>query len=238
MTPFHKSTIPYGFCQCGCGNLAPIADENDNRKGWIKGEPKKFLPHHHQSLSPSIQNKLKQGWKEGSTSLELEIKYGVPREVIYSLNKRIWRIPHKKLFRLCPRCKMKRVPYGKRYCSSECKGPKVMPRGENNPNWRGGKSLGTVRLTPEYKKWRTDVFVRDNFTCVQCGQRGGRLNADHILPQSIFKEKIFDVSNGRTLCLYCHRKTPTFGRKLKDWKKMNKALVADWQQGGHSEDME
>jgi hypothetical protein len=35
-----------GFCQCGCGEVVPIAQRNENRRGWIKGKPIRFLPGH------------------------------------------------------------------------------------------------------------------------------------------------------------------------------------------------
>jgi hypothetical protein len=36
-----------GFCQCGCGGLAPVAKRSSTEKGWIKGEPKRFIHNHH-----------------------------------------------------------------------------------------------------------------------------------------------------------------------------------------------
>ena len=84
--------------------------------------------------------------------------------------------------------------------------------GEHNPKWKGGITPRNqkIRASDEYKTWRSSVFNRDNFTCVQCGQRGGPLNADHIMPFSTHPDLRFEVSNGRTLCVPCHRKTPTF----------------------------
>lgn len=38
--------IPYGFCQCGCGERTIIADHNDRSKGWVKGQPLRFLKGH------------------------------------------------------------------------------------------------------------------------------------------------------------------------------------------------
>ena len=35
-----------GLCQCGCGGETPIAQRNENRRGWVKGKPLKFLPGH------------------------------------------------------------------------------------------------------------------------------------------------------------------------------------------------
>lgn len=89
-------------------------------------------------------------------------------------------------------------------------------RGEKHWNWRGGitKWLESVRKTHAYKNWRKEVFERDKYTCQECGQVGGELQADHIKPKKLFPELIFDINNGRTLCSECHRKTDTYGVKL------------------------
>lgn len=31
------------LCACGCGQRTPIAEKTDNRAGWIKGEPKRYV---------------------------------------------------------------------------------------------------------------------------------------------------------------------------------------------------
>lgn len=81
-------------------------------------------------------------------------------------------------------------------------------RGEKHWNWKGGISgeNNKIRHSIEYKKWRTSVYERDNYTCVFCGQVGGKLNADHIKPFADFPELRFDIDNGRTVCISCHRK--------------------------------
>lgn len=38
--------FPYGECQCGCGAKTSIARCSDASKGWIKGEPLKFVYQH------------------------------------------------------------------------------------------------------------------------------------------------------------------------------------------------
>ena len=88
-------------------------------------------------------------------------------------------------------------------------------RREDNPNWKGGTSPinSLIRASTEYRLWRLDVFERDKYTCVLCGKKGGDLQADHIKPFAYFPELRFDRKNGRTLCIKCHRKTDTFGRK-------------------------
>lgn len=87
-------------------------------------------------------------------------------------------------------------------------------RGANNHFWKGGVTPKNMMLRKsiEYKDWRRAVFERDNYTCVFCGQQGGRLNADHIKRFADYPELRLDLDNGRTLCEPCHRKTPGFGR--------------------------
>jgi transketolase N-terminal domain/subunit len=82
-------------------------------------------------------------------------------------------------------------------------------------NWKGGITPinEKIRKSPEYKKWRQKVFERDNFTCFFCGERGGKLNADHIKSFSQYPGLRFDVNNGRTVCADCHKNTETFGGK-------------------------
>lgn len=85
---------------------------------------------------------------------------------------------------------------------------------------RGGKTTEAQRLrtSKEYRLWRESVFKRDDFTCIWCGQRGGKLNADHIKPFAYYPALRFAIDNGRTLCETCHRTTDNFGgrgRKIK-----------------------
>lgn len=93
--------------------------------------------------------------------------------------------------------------------------PQPWMRGENHHNYKDGgkgfydrqKAMGRT----EYKTWRRLVFERDGFSCVLCKNKGTRLNADHIKPWALFPESRYELENGRTLCVPCHRKTPTWG---------------------------
>jgi hypothetical protein len=87
-------------------------------------------------------------------------------------------------------------------------------KGDRSHFWKGGKtSLNKIiRESSEYKIWRESVFKRDNYTCKECGQVGGELNADHIKPFALFPKLRFKLSNGRTLCVDCHKKTKTFAK--------------------------
>lgn len=110
------------------------------------------------------------------------------------------------------------------------KGLKGFRAGEVHHNWRGGVTpfMLQIRASFEYKLWRTRVFERDDYTCVECkDNNGGNLNADHIKPfaliislngistyeQAQSCKALWDITNGRTLCTTCHVKTDTWGQK-------------------------
>lgn len=76
-----------------------------------------------------------------------------------------------------------------------------------------------VKGSKEWKTMRKTVFERDNYTCQNCGKRGGVLHPDHIKPKSLFPELMFEVKNIRTLCRNCHIKTDTYGGKARNYKK-------------------
>jgi hypothetical protein len=93
--------------------------------------------------------------------------------------------------------------------------------GEKNFNWKGGITPLNLKIRQsfKYKKWREAVFKRDNWTCVNCNQRGGRLNADHIKPFALYPKLRLKVSNGRTLCeKVCHKKIGWRGSHIKNKK--------------------
>ena len=87
--------------------------------------------------------------------------------------------------------------------------------GENHYNWQGGatKYYKNTYRCKEYIQWRKSVFERDNYTCQFCGDRGGKLHSDHIKSFIYHQDLRYDISNGRTLCVPCHKKTPTYGWK-------------------------
>ena len=44
--------IPYGYCHCGCGQQTNIARDSWAKKGWVKGEPLKYISGHNGFKSP------------------------------------------------------------------------------------------------------------------------------------------------------------------------------------------
>ncbi len=58
----------------------------------------------------------------------------------------------------------------------------------------------------ESVKWRIAVYERDDYTCKNCLERGGELNAHHIFWWSEYPIFRYEVWNGVTLCVRCHKK--------------------------------
>lgn len=98
--------------------------------------------------------------------------------------------------------------------------PRFDMRGEKNHRWKGGitDENHRVRGSLQYTEWRRSIFERDDYTCQACGNRGGKLHADHIKPFAVYPELRFDVDNGRTLCVDCHRQTPTYGGRVEAYR--------------------
>jgi hypothetical protein len=47
-----------------------------------------------------------------------------------------------------------------------------------------------------------------------CLKRGGELHPDHIKQFALYPELRYELSNGRTLCADCHRKTESWGKNI------------------------
>ena len=43
--------------------------------------------------------------------------------------------------------------------------------------------------------------------------------ADHVKPWALYPELRYDLDNGRTLCVPCHKKTETYGYKTRELKR-------------------
>jgi hypothetical protein len=103
-------------------------------------------------------------------------------------------------------------------------------KGNKHWHWEGGitEINEKIRASYAYKEWRQNVFTRDEFTCQECAQIGGELEAHHrkafsVLLQEAKKylplfdlyeaalsyDPLWNVDNGTTLCIKCHRKRKT-----------------------------
>jgi len=103
----------------------------------------------------------------------------------------------------------------KKYCGNTCRNEhyKTRLKGENAPRWQGGKTEinKCMRTRAEFATWRKEVFVRDNYTCQECGVRCKsemriELHPHHIKPLARYPELAYAIDNGKTLCSKCHWK--------------------------------
>lgn len=117
---------------------------------------------------------------------------------------------------LCDCGKTKKVLAGNltRGLSKSCGCQRVA--GAKHPKWKGGVTSKNeqIRKSIEYKNWRKAVFVRDSFLCRECGA-AGEIQAHHIKAFADFPELRFEVSNGQTLCVPCHKETPSYLKSVK-----------------------
>jgi 5-methylcytosine-specific restriction endonuclease McrA len=81
-----------------------------------------------------------------------------------------------------------------------------------------------VRRYWKLEEWRKKVFERDNYTCQKCGIKNKKglgktvyIHAHHIkslssiigelsFEKAILVEELYDINNGVTLCIKCHKK--------------------------------
>jgi hypothetical protein len=52
-----------GICECGCGGKTGIAVESSTEKGWVRGQPKRFIKNHH------VRGRHNWRWNGGTTSV-------------------------------------------------------------------------------------------------------------------------------------------------------------------------
>ncbi len=112
---------------------------------------------------------------------------------------------NKGIYRTCgsPECILKGI-------TKPC--PSKAHHGSEHPKWILDRNK--VKFRPRYEMtiWTRAIFERDDFTCQACGIRGGKLNAHHILSYSEFPHLRWNLNNGITLCVPCHKKTDSYGK--------------------------
>lgn len=115
-------------------------------------------------------------------------------------------------------------PKGKHhYCNKKCEGlhrRQISPHGKDH--WKYTTSLtpmfNHIRLLAQYKDWRKEVFNRDDYSCQICGEQG-YIQAHHIKSvkqilmdnnittsfEAKFCKELWEVDNGITYCINCHK---------------------------------
>jgi len=197
----HKKHSEETKRKIGLANKGKLRSEEQNRKN---SEIHKGFKHSEESkIRMSESHKGKKNSEEHCRNIS---KARMGQKMLTETKKKLSEI-HKRIGTKPPSNKDKKPSLQTRKKLSEAnKGMKMW-------NWKGGiTSLNKkIRASFEYKLWREAVFKRDDYTCVWCSQRGIRLQADHIKPFAFYPALRFEIDNGRTLCVECHKKTDTFG---------------------------
>lgn len=65
--------IPYGYCKCGCGNLAPLATRTNTSHGIVKGDQQRFIVGHNNQKyrQSSLVEEYRKRWSKDS-----QVPYG------------------------------------------------------------------------------------------------------------------------------------------------------------------
>lgn len=103
------------------------------------------------------------------------------------------------------------------------KNPMYGVTGENHHNWdseRTHEQRVAERKTFKDSRWRNSVFERDNYICQVCGyDKGGCLVSHHLNSYDKHKKDRYDIDNGITLCVTCHKEfhsTYGYGNNTKE----------------------
>ena len=151
----------------------------------------------------SLANIGKHPWSEEKRKKMSLIKMGQT-----AWNKGLTKETDKRLMKTAKKVKGNTNWLGKHHSIKTRRKMSIAKRGKNNNLWKGGiTSINRlIRVSFKYRLWRELVFERDDWTCQDCGKRGGKLNAHHIKPFSLFPDLRFVINNGITLCRKCHKK--------------------------------
>jgi len=101
------------------------------------------------------------------------------------------------------------------------KGMKGYNSGSSNPSWKGGVTTLQLRIRHhfKYRQWVSDVFTRDDYTCMVSGVKGGKIEAHHIksfalileenniktIEDALDCEELWNINNGITLSKEIHK---------------------------------
>ena len=102
-------------------------------------------------------------------------------------------------------------------------------KGAKSHLWKGGITAinHAIRHSFAYRQWHSDVFTRDNWACVNCQKTNVRFDAHHVksfasicrkhkiksLQQGLDCAELWDINNGQTLCVPCHKLTDNYLNK-------------------------
>lgn len=94
-----------------------------------------------------------------------------------------------------------------------------------NPDMSNEERLSRENQRGLIMKWSKEVYERDDYICKKCGKRGNKLNAHHINSWDKHPDERFNIDNGITLCVDCHKEFHmNYGYGSNDRKQFDKFI--------------
>lgn len=183
-------------CKCQCGKIIKVRGSN-----LTSGNTKKCRFHKNYVVTPEIREKM------SKVKLGKKVSEETKRKI--SLAK-----------------KGKKYVLGKHWKLSDeiRKSMSERMKGEKHPGWIKDRTLikqyWTERNNSEYKQWRKQVWLRDNFKCkIDNPDCKGRIEAHHIIGWTKFPELRYQINNGITLCHFHHPRVREEEKRLSPYFK-------------------
>ncbi len=188
-------SIPYGYCHCGCGEKTTLAPQSFTERGWVRGEPIKYVHGHNTKLPPIV-------YEPGDTKVCVGCHMEQPL-TSFSKHKRT-RDGH------LAKCKSCVAAYYREYYKGNKQKHLQRTNGwrENNKDAvraikrnrqaRERKGIGRVTLA----EWE-GVLSRFNGRCAKCGS-DENIEMDHVIP--LARGGTHSPDNIQPLCALCNRR--------------------------------
>ena len=174
--PFAGDVSPAKLCECGCGQLAPIARNNDRKCGYVKGQPKRFIVGHNaRGRKPSEETRRKMSEARRGRRHSAE-----------------------------SRAKMSAANAGRRHTAETRKRIsetlRAMQRtGARTHNWKGDAvGYGALHAWVARHKKKTGV-------CSDCGNEVGTTRGTGTEWANVSGRYLRDLEDFVELCIPCHR---------------------------------
>jgi hypothetical protein len=191
------------YCECGCGQITPIAKETSHTKGWIKGQYKRCC-YGHSPLKHLAHYQGRDIWIAENQNKHL-CKCGCGEYIKIKKHHKSQGIPQYILGHYITTDKMR--------MESSIRSSKRI--GALSPRWKEDRTSirGRKRAIVDFtKRQKRDLFVRDNGVCQNCKiiclldvgiNHPYKVNFDHII--AVKDGGSNELENGQTLCLSCHK---------------------------------
>lgn len=188
------------LCECGCGAPAPLAPKTNRRRGYVKGQPYRYIFGHHprgKRLSPEHRAKI------------AEAKRGRP--VSEEQRARLVSYNHNRIFSDETRRRM-----------SEARRGRFL--GDEHPSWRGD-AVSYTTLHEWVRRHKTKTG-----SCTECGADVGTDRSHGTEWANVSGRYLRDLDDFIELCIPCHRRrdrrAPASARRSPQTNGLDKGLGA------------